>query len=480
MINLTDNFNLNKPAHLDARVGPWESVEDAKANVPFDKREIGLTLVVDDGSGAVEYWFKEGLTNGDLVVKTNGGGGSFNCSDLSTCEVFTNLETDVATLQTDVTTLQTDVAGKFDNPTGTTAQYLDGLGTPTDFPTAGQSGTLVREVRNESGATLTKGTAVYISGAGGNKAVVSKAIATGDTTSAQTFGIIQADIPNNQNGFVVVRGDLANLDTSMFTEGAQLYLSSTTAGAMTMTKQYAPNHLVYLAIVTRVHVNQGRIEVAIQNGYELDELHDVQAQTPTNRNGLFYNSTTGLWVARAIESDDVPNLSASKITTGTFGNARIPKATFPALHFSGSTLAGNYGNGTEGTITTLSIPANALASGDIIRLGFMYSFSANAGTKTPRIRIGNNTILGNFVYGTSAQGATVTNIQGELFMMVTSSTNLRIWQSANVGGFGTSVLAFTNNTIDTGQPIPFSFNIIKATGSDTAILEMAFFEILKP
>lgn len=455
MINLTDNFNLNKPAHLDARVGPWESVEDAKANVPFDKREIGLTLVVDDGSGAVEYWFKEGLTNGDLVAKSTGGGGSFNCSDLSTCEVFTNLETDV-------TTLQTDVAGKFDIPTGTTAQYLDGLGTPTDFPTAGQSGTLVREVRNESGATLTKGTAVYISGASGNKAVVSKAIATGDTTSAQTFGIIQADIPNNQNGFVVVRGDLSNLDTSMFTEGAQLYLSSTIAGAMTMTKQYAPNHLVYLAIVTRVHVNQGRIEVAIQNGYELDELHDVQAQTPSNRDGLFYNSTTGLWVARAIETGD------------------IPKATLPALHFSGSALAGNYGNAIEGTITTLSIPANALASGNIIRLGFMYSFSANAGTKTPRIRIGNNTILGNFVYGTSAQGASVTNIQGELFMMVTSSTNLRIWQSANVGGLGTSTSAFTNNTIDTGQPIPFSFNIIKATGSDTAILEMAFFEILKP
>jgi len=49
-----------------------------------------------------------------------------------------------------------------------------------------------------------------------------------------------------------------------------------------------------------------------------------------------------------------------------------------------------------------------------------------------------------------------------------------------VGGLGTSTSAFTNNTIDTGQPIPFSFNIIKATGSDTAILEMAFFEILKP
>jgi len=467
MINLTDNFNLNKPAHLDARVGPWESVNDATTNVPFDQREIGLTIVVDDGSGAVEYWWKDGLSNGDLELKSSGGGGGVAWGGI----------TGTLSNQTD---LQTALDGKFDNPTGTTAQYLDGAGTPTDFPTAGQSGTLVRQIRNETGATLTKGTAVYITGASGNKAVVSKAIATGDTTSAQTFGLIQADIPNNQNGFVVVAGDLAGLNTSAFTEGAQLYLSSTTAGGLTMTKQYAPNHLVYIGIVTRVHVNQGSIEVSIQNGYELDELHDVSAQTPTNRDGLFFNSTSGLWESRAVQSDDIPNLPASKITTGTFGNARIPKITFPTLHFSGSALAGNFGNGVEGVIQTLSIPANTLSSGDIIRLGYMYSFSGNVGTKAPRIRFGNNTITGNFILGVASLGASVTNVQGEMFMIVTSSTNLRIWSSTSVAGFGSTTSTLTNNTIDLTQPIPFSFNVVKATGTDTAILESVFIEILKP
>ena len=162
------------------------------------------------------------------------------------------------------------------------------------------AGTLIREVRNATGATLTKGTVVYISGATGNKATVSKAIATGDSTSAQTFGLCQTDIANNSNGYVVCVGDITGLDTSAFTEGVQLYLSSTTAGAYTSTKQYAPAHLVYVGVVTRSHPTLGQIEVKIQNGYELDELHNVSAQTPSNNDGLFWEASTSLWKTKSI------------------------------------------------------------------------------------------------------------------------------------------------------------------------------------
>jgi hypothetical protein len=184
--------------------------------------------------------------------------------------------------------------------TGDTTQYIAGDGSLVAFPITGQAGTLVREVRNVTGATLTKGTVVYINGASGNKPTVAKALATSDATSAQTFGLIQADIPNNSNGYLVAFGDLDGLNTSAFAEGVQLYLSSTTAGTYTSVKQYAPNHLVYIGVVTRQHVNQGRIEVRIQNGYEMDELHDVAAQTPSNNDGLFYNSTNSLWENKSI------------------------------------------------------------------------------------------------------------------------------------------------------------------------------------
>ena len=198
------------------------------------------------------------------------------------------------------TDLQNALNAKFDDPTGDTTQYIAGDGSLITFPIAGQAGTLVREVRNTTGATLTKGTIVYISGATGNKPTVSKAIATGDSTSAQTFGMCQANIANNANGYVVCVGDLAGLDTSAFTEGNQLYLSSTTAGTYTVTKQLAPAHLVYIGIVTRAHPTLGQIEVNIQNGYELYELHDVSITSVANNDGLFYEASTDLWKNKSI------------------------------------------------------------------------------------------------------------------------------------------------------------------------------------
>ena len=193
------------------------------------------------------------------------------------------------------TATQTALDGKFDDPTGDTTQYIAGDGSLITFPVAGQSGTLVRQVRNTTGATLTKGTIVYISGANGNKPTVSKAIATGDSTSAQTFGMLQADLANNSNGYVVCVGDIIGLDTSAITEGTQLYLSSTVAGAYTTTKQVAPAHLVYIGVVTRSHPTQGQIEVKIQNGYELDEIHDVLITSKANNQFLVYESASSLW-----------------------------------------------------------------------------------------------------------------------------------------------------------------------------------------
>lgn len=150
-------------------------------------------------------------------------------------------------------------------------------------------------VRNSTGATLTKGTAVYISGATGQNPTVSKALATGDATSAQTLGLMTADLANNSNGYVTVIGLITNINTSAYTDGQQLYLSGVTAGTLTATKPHAPTHLVYVAVVEHAHPTQGKLFVKVQNGYELDEIHNVSAQSPTNGQTIIYNETTSLW-----------------------------------------------------------------------------------------------------------------------------------------------------------------------------------------
>jgi hypothetical protein len=179
---------------------------------------------------------------------------------------------------------------------GNSTQYVNGAGNLVTFPgVINEAQNLITEVYNKTGATLTKGTVVYINGGQGNLPTVTKALATGDSTSAQTYGIVRNDITNNNNGYVVVAGRISDLDTQAFTEGTQLYLSPTTAGTFTSTKPYAPNHLVYVGIVVRAHPTQGVVEVKIQNGYELDELHNVAAQSPSNGDILQYVSSTSLW-----------------------------------------------------------------------------------------------------------------------------------------------------------------------------------------
>jgi hypothetical protein len=177
--------------------------------------------------------------------------------------------------------------------TGTTAIDLS-------VAVAGSTSNVLLPVRNTTGATLTKGTAVYISGATGQISTVSKAIATSDPTSAQTLGLVTANIANNANGNVTLIGTITNIDTSAYTDGQQLYLSPTTAGTLTATKPYAPQHLVYMAVVEHAHPSQGKLFVKVQNGYEMDELHDVSAQSPANNDGLFFNTSTSLWEKKSI------------------------------------------------------------------------------------------------------------------------------------------------------------------------------------
>ena len=237
------------------------------------------------------------------------------------------------------------------------------VGTSVDLAVSVNSpaSTLVGQVRNQTGATLTRGTVVYISGASGNKALVSKAIATGDATSAQTYGVITADIPNNQNGYATIAGSLGNLNTIAYTDGTQLYLSSTTAGAWTSTKQYAPNHLVYVGVVTRSHATQGTIEVKIQNGYEMDELHNVSAQTPSNGNVLIWNNSTQLWQSAGITAGTGVSVTngAGSITVASTGIG-FQNITFASQVNNPSTLGAITIDWTTGNYQFQAAPTGAI------------------------------------------------------------------------------------------------------------------------
>lgn len=232
------------------------------------------------------------------------------------------LATEVSPQLTDLTTIGDPITGQLKKITWLQVSTLLGTG-------AGGISTIVMNVRNQTGSTILKGSVVYINGATGNKPTIALALATSDSTSARTTGIAQANIPNNTEGVIIVEGVAENLDTSAFNEGDQLYLSGTTAGGVTNVKPLAPIHLVYVGVVTRVSPSVGTIEVKIQNGYELYELHDV-SPTPYINNGVLYRDTaTNLWKSATIETllGYTPVSSNIYTADGTLTGNRIVSTT---------------------------------------------------------------------------------------------------------------------------------------------------------
>jgi hypothetical protein len=306
--------------------------------------------------------------------------------------------------------------------------------------TASTTSTLLMPVRNNTGATLTKGTAVYINGALGQNSTVAKAIATSDATSAQTLGIITADLPNNTVGNVTLIGTITNINTSAYTDGQQLYLSPTTAGGLTATKPYAPNHLVYMAVVEHAHPTQGKLFVKVQNGYEMDELHDVSAQNPANNDGLFYNTTSGLWEKKSI----VTALGYTPYNATNPAGYITSSALSSYLPLSGGTLTGNLilANGANrivriGSATNYSYDLQTVGddfqiieAGVTPRLTIKYpSGDVGIGTTSPTNKLsisatGLDITGGNAINGTNMQGIRLQNTLND-------NSSLGLWFGTN-------------------------------------------------
>lgn len=206
---------------------------------------------------------------------------------------------------------------KFLPGTASTVGSIDDLSdvvitTPAEFQGLSYDGTnwvnnyppVVTYVRNAESTTLTTGTCVYLFGATGDHATVKRADHNSDATSAKTVGVVGANITASNNGPVVTRGyvDGINLSTG-YTAGDILWLGEN--GAFTTTKPTAPDHLVFIGVVVRATSN-GIIYVATQNGYELDELHNVSLPSPNSGEFLGYNGS--LWVSRKVvtASDTAP------------------------------------------------------------------------------------------------------------------------------------------------------------------------------
>jgi hypothetical protein len=248
--------------------------------------------------------------------------------------------------------------------------------TTSGFQTIGTApNTLISYVTNADSVTITKGQAVYAFGGQGDRLTVKLANNSSDATSAQTVGlVISTSIGVNQKGLIMVNGlldGLSILPTATWSDGDAVYLGAT-AGSITKVKPVAPNHLVYLGFVTTASNGAaGRMYVRVQNGYELQELHNVYINPATlaNNDIIQYDSATSLWKNES--------LSTAGIVSSVTGTSPISSSggSTPAISISDAAADGS----TKGASAFTASDFNS--SSGVISIDYTNGQSASGSTK---------------------------------------------------------------------------------------------------
>ena len=197
------------------------------------------------------------------------------------------------------------------------------------------------QVYNQSGSPFTKGQVVRVDGSSGTRLKASLALATNDANSSQTFGLCAQTIGNNASGVIITQGLLRAIDTNAYNTGDTLWLSATTPGAMVNVRPVAPYHGVRVGyVVKKAGSADGIIFVDVQNGLELEELHDVAITAVANNDIIAYNASTTVWRNRQLFDSTAPAALAVSATAGvSVTAARVDhvhaRPTFDQLTISG-------------------------------------------------------------------------------------------------------------------------------------------------
>lgn len=280
--------------------------------------------------------------------------------------------------------------------------------------------------------------AVRVTGAQGERLKVDLALATNDVLSAETIGLVTEKIINNQEGFITTSGLVRAINTTgslqgeTWADGDIVYLSPTTAGNITNIKPIAPNHIVIIGYVVHAHITKGSIYVKVDNGYELEELHNVTSTnytTPIDTDSvLTYDVTNDIWKRLTLA-----NLRADVLDGFNTVNLIRQEFTYTSgaqtftLSNSASAVYSVFVNGQElrqsqyTVVTTTLTIIDTLEASD--RVDVIYS-NATLGINPSYTKAESDTLLNAKVTSNSAiTGATKTKITYDAKGLVTSGAD---------------------------------------------------------
>jgi len=242
-------------------------------------------------------------------IATNTSGVAANLASIGTNT--TNIATNTSGIATNVSNIAVNtsaLAGKAD----LTGATFTGSVTSPDF-IGDLNGAIRFEAKNASGSTLLKGKVVAISGVSGNETLVDLADAD-DVAVRPAFGLVFADANNNAACEVVTFGNLSGLNTSAFTEGDTLYVSTVAGELVNVAPTGEAADIQNIGRVIRSHESAGIIKVG-----------------------------------GAGRANATPNLDSAKIFLGNASNQSVSVA------MSGDVTIDNTGATTVGTINSIPV-----------------------------------------------------------------------------------------------------------------------------
>jgi hypothetical protein len=338
------------------------------------------------------------------------------------------------------TDLQAALDAKYNNPTGTVSQYIDGTGAYQTFPSFVSSDSLSHEVK--AGVAINKGQAVYVTGADGTNMIVGLASNASESTSSKTIGLLMSTVSTNGMARVLTEGLLAGLNTNGANAGDPVWLG--TGGNLIyglLNKPSAPAHLVFIGVVTRVNTNNGEIFVKVQNGFEMKELHDYVENGVQNNYVIAYESSTSLYKPKSVATLLGYTAANDANVVHTTGNESIAGIKT----FSDTTQSTSVSSGAVVVNGGVGITKNLYVGGDINIAG-----NLTIGGTSTIVNAQNLSVSDNMIYLNNGIQTTITNVVGNGSTVVYTtleSHNYTAGMLVTISGVDPSVYNLTNQTI---------------------------------
>lgn len=289
--------------------------------------------ITTDGSGNLSFTDISVEAGSTVIYQDNFTGDNsttqFTLAHAVTNEVLTQIYIDGVYQNKDTYSVLTDTITFSEAPF--TGADIEVITIATAAAALGDS-TVNYYVKNTTGSTINRGTAVMATGTDGNSGhiLVAPMVADGTVEPKYYIGVLADDIANGDFGYAIHFGSVIKVNTNAFNDGDVLWVDPSTPGGFTANEPNAPSVKLATAIVLNSATN-GKIFVRVQGNEGLHELHDVNISSVAEGELLTWDSTNSYWrntntvtapyirFAGDVDVDGDVNIDGGDITSNSTG-----------------------------------------------------------------------------------------------------------------------------------------------------------------